>query len=125
MKAEYRRKKLILLDHNSMKVIGCTTGLRIRDLIFGEDLLDTSDGDSAVDPENLNVSQLSVEELDRDFAEISADLDFLEAQVESEIANYTPKGLESADQKIARYRKQKKLLMDELEKRKQSEPTLK
>jgi len=61
--------------------------------------------------------RLSTEELDRDFAEISAEVDFLEEQVRCDFGSYSPKVLMMAREKISLYKKKAEILKIELGKR--------
>jgi len=82
---------------------------------------------SAIDAEMLEekeaegkVRKLPLEELDRDYAEISSEIEFLEEQLRCDIGGYTPEALGEAKEKIAHFRKKAKFLEIELERRKSS-----
>ena len=61
---------------------------------------------------------LSAEELDRDFAEVSLEIEFLEAQVQSELESYSPVALKHAENKILVLKRKAENLKNEIEMRK-------
>ena len=60
--------------------------------------------------------KLSTEELDRDYAEICTEIDFLEAQINSGRESYPPDELEVVFKKILEFKVKRDLLKLELEK---------
>jgi hypothetical protein len=80
-----------------------------------------------IDPENkLNqdlvslqavVPKLPSDELERDFAEVSMDILFLEAQITADLGSYFPKELEKANGKIACVKQRAEILKIELSRR--------
>jgi len=66
------------------------------------------------------ISKLPIEELDRNFAELCNDVDFLEAQVNCDLGSFSPKDLHDANERISGLKKQRNLMKIELEKRQKS-----
>lgn len=71
---------------------------------------------------NAAIRNLSLEELDRDLAEIACEIDFLEAQLSCDLRSYSPEALMEAREKISRFKKRAQILDIELGKRKNSRP---
>jgi len=67
-----------------------------------------------------DIQALSLEELDRDYAEICSEIDFLEAQLRFDPECSTPDDLEYARRKISEFKKRRDWLRIELEKRQKS-----
>ena len=65
-------------------------------------------------------SKATFEELDRDYAEITMDIQFLEDQVRCELERYSPEALTAAKEKINGLKKKAETIQSELEKRKPS-----
>ena len=59
----------------------------------------------------------SVNELDRDLAELKEEIDFLEEQLRSDSRSYSPIKLKSAEEKISHFKKRAKILEDEMARR--------
>jgi hypothetical protein len=57
------------------------------------------------------------EELDRDLAEVSMDIEFLTAQVKLDMESYSPDNLEAAYGKISEFDRKRKLIEFELQNR--------
>jgi hypothetical protein len=60
---------------------------------------------------------LSMEELDRDHAEICAEIDFLDSQIQCDLGNYSPVQLLAAQGKIAHFKQKAEILKIELDER--------
>jgi len=60
---------------------------------------------------------LSDDLLDRDIAEISTEIDFLEEQVRVDLRSYSPKSLEEAHRRIAHFKQRAEILKIELARR--------
>jgi len=65
------------------------------------------------------VQKFTKEELDRDIAELSNDIDFLESQVEADLGSFSPEELTTAYGKIDRRKQKLEILKVELAKRNQ------
>jgi len=72
-------------------------------------------------PELLNLQRkaqtLTKDELDRDLAELSNDIDFLERQIRADLASYSPEELSAAHRMIACINQKVEILKIELAKR--------
>jgi hypothetical protein len=63
------------------------------------------------------VPSLSSAELDRDLTEISNDVSFLQEQLRTDLASYTPKQLQAAYEKIYQLKQRSEILTIELDNR--------
>jgi len=67
--------------------------------------------------EDASSSDSTTEELDRDLAEITNDIQFLEEQLECDLASYSLEQLTKAQEKVAGFKKKADLIRVELERR--------
>lgn len=67
----------------------------------------------------LTTERLSTEDLDRDFAELSSDIQFLDAQIASDLETYSTEELERAIAKTALLKLKAEIIVLEMKKRRE------
>ena len=77
------------------------------------DIRDRSETDLALLHERAR--NLSSDELDRELADLSNEVEFLEKQLECDIGSYTTQALERANQKVSKFKLRAEILKVELD----------